>query len=84
MTQWSVVLVLSSLATLISLLTRPMLSLTQAITKLTTSVEKIEQAMDEMSIKNKESHKRLWQHNTIQDQTLAEQDKRIIRLEDKA
>ena len=83
MNEWGVVLVISALLGLFAILAKPMISLTQAITKLTTTVEGIKADFDSMSVKNTESHRRIWEHNEDQDAQLADHDKRITRLEDK-
>lgn len=83
MTEWGVVLVISALLGLFVVVAKPVVSLTQAITKLTATVEAIKADFDAMSIKNTESHRRIWEHNEEQDKQLSDHDKRITRLEDK-
>lgn len=82
MTEWSIVLVISTLLALLAVVVRPVISLTQAITKLTATVEGIQADFEIMNVKNHDSHKRIWDHNELQAQKLAEHDKRISRLED--
>lgn len=81
MTEWGVVLVISALLGLFVVVAKPVVSLTQAITKLTATVESIKADFDSMSLKNTESHRRIWDHNDEQDKQIMDHDRRITRLE---
>ncbi len=65
---------------LVSVIT-PLTKLTKIMTELTVSVEGLKEAVSQMGEKNTESHRRIWEHNTEQDETLDNHEKRITKIE---
>ena len=84
MNEWTVYLVLASLAGTLALVVRPVIGLTQAITRLTATVEGMRSELDHLTGKNSEGHRRLWEHTEGQDRLLAEHERRLERLEGRA
>lgn len=81
MTEWGVVLVIASLATLFVLLAKPLVNLVRVIAELTTIVDELANKICRMNDDNKDSHKRLWEYNGIQDKRLNEHDTKIGVIE---
>lgn len=81
MTEWSVVGVIIALCGLVATLVRPMLSLNASITKLTLLVERLGEDLKALSLKNSETHARLWEKNESQDRQLDDHECRITALE---
>ena len=81
MTEWGVVGVIVTLVGLIAALIKPIIGLTRSITELTVVVRDLKSDMDEHREHSHESHRRLWEHNSIQDKELSDHDHRISRLE---
>lgn len=65
---------------LVSVVT-PLTKLTKIMTELKVSVEGLKEAVSQMGEKNIESHRRIWEHNTEQDETLDNHEKRITKIE---
>lgn len=65
---------------LVSVVT-PLTKLTKIMTELKVSVEGLKEAASQMGEKNTESHRRIWEHNTEQDETLDNHEKRITKIE---
>lgn len=83
MTEWGVVLVIASLATLFVLLAKPLVNLVRVIAELTTIVDELANKICRMNDDNKDSHKRLWEHNAKQDKRLSEHDTEITVIKSK-
>lgn len=81
--EWTVVTVLIALVGLGAAIIKPVVSLTRSITSLTVVVERVERELVEQEKHSTESHRRLWAHNTEQDEQLADHEMRIDRLERK-
>jgi hypothetical protein len=78
---WEIVLGIIALFGFIVSVITPILKLTKIMTQLTLSVESLREAIDQISARNTESHRRLWEHNTEQDETLNNHEKRITKIE---
>lgn len=74
MNEWGVVAVIITLVTFIIAIVKPVVALTKAISELTTVVGQLKTDVEMQRDQAKESHTKLWKHNT-------EQDKRIANLE---
>lgn len=90
MAQWDVVVVIVSLVGLFMTVGMPIISLNKTITTLNVRLDHMEKSNDEQQkeIDNhraaaKESHRRLWEHNTSQDKRLDDHETRITILEHK-
>lgn len=88
MTEWEVVGVLVVLAGLLVTVGSPLIKLNTSITKLTESNrhldDNIVRLVDDLAEQKKsahESHRRLWEHNVEQDNTLSDHETRITILE---
>lgn len=71
--------VIITLATFIIAVTKPLISLTKAITELTVAVDNLQKDTDEQKEKAKDSHKRIWEHNTQQDKRIDKTEQELIR-----
>ena len=67
---------------IISIVT-PIVKLTKSITELTVKVDDFSHQIEQQSVRSKEAHKRLWEHNEEQDDKLQEHEIRISNLENK-
>jgi len=81
MTEWTIVIVVITLITLITAIVTPLIKVNTSATKLVCAVESLESKIQEIGIKNSESHDRLWKHNEIQDSILAHHETRIQLIE---
>lgn len=81
--EWTIVTVIIALVGLGAAVIRPIASLTGSITKLTVVVERLEKELTHLGDSNHESHKRLWDHNTEQDERIEDHERRIGALEHK-
>lgn len=78
---WEIVVgIITLFGFLVSVIT-PLTKLTRIMTELTISVEGLKEAIKQMGDKNTESHKRIWEHNTEQDELLENHEKRITKIE---
>lgn len=78
---WEIVVgIITLFGFLVSVVT-PLTKLTKIMTELTISVEGLKEAIKQMGDKNTESHKRIWEHNTEQDELLENHEKRITKIE---
>lgn len=78
---WEIVIgIIALFGFLVSVVT-PLTKLTKIMTELTISVEGLKEAIKQMGDKNTESHKRIWEHNTEQDELLENHEKRITKIE---
>ncbi len=83
MTEWGVVGVIIALVGLVVAIVKPIVKLTRAITELTSTAKAMEKEVAALTNANRESHKRLWEHNAKQDETIQDHDTRITVLEKK-
>lgn len=78
---WEIVVgIIALFGFLVSVIT-PLTKLTKIMTELTISVEGLKEAISQMGAKNTESHRRIWEHNTEQDELLDNHEKRITKIE---
>ncbi len=90
MAQWDVVLVITSLVGLFLTVGVPIIGLNKTITTLNIRLDHMEKEtneqkndIDEIRVASKESHRRIWEHNTSQDKRIDDHEKRITILEHK-
>lgn len=88
--EWTVVSVIVALVGLVAALAKPMLSLCKEITNLRGDLQALSNAAKVMTDKmakfeedNHNSHKRLWEHNTEQDEILQNHEMRLHDLDGK-
>lgn len=81
--EWTIVTVIIALVGLGAAVIRPIATLIGTITKLTVVVERLEEGLNSLVDTNRDSHKRLWDHNEEQDDQLKDHERRIGALEKK-
>lgn len=83
MTDWDIVKDIVVLAGLIMTVTTPLLKLNTSITQLKALLDSVAKQVQENDKSNSASHKRLWEHNEEQDETLQRHDQRLHDLDGK-
>lgn len=81
MTEWQVITALITLIGGAAVIVRPILNLTKAITELTSTCKQLDRQFSDFEDHNRESHRRLWDHNDKQDKILQRHENRILILE---
>lgn len=79
--EWHIINVLIVLVGFGATVTVPILKLSNTITKLNSTCENLEKEFKDFEENNKDSHRRLWNHNTKQDEQIQEHENRINLLE---
>ena len=79
--EWTVVTVLVTMAGLLISVMTPLLKLNSNIIRLNASVDTLTEEMEKYTIKNDQSHDRLWKKNAQQDATLQNHEQRLTVLE---
>lgn len=89
MNEWSVVGVLIALVGFFLTVGAPIIKLNKTITTLNVTLDNLKERVDKhdknfdaQQAKAKESHEKLWEHNTAQDEKLVDHEMRIRKLED--
>lgn len=83
MTDWDIVKDIVVLAGLIMTVTTPLLKLNTSITQLKALLDSVAKQVQENDKSNSASHKRLWEHNEEQDETLQRHEQRLHELDGK-
>lgn len=83
MTDWDIVKDIVVLAGLIITVTTPLLKLNTSITQLKALLDSVAKQVQENDNSNSASHKRLWEHNEEQDETLQRHEQRLHDLDGK-
>lgn len=83
MTDWDIVKDIVVLAGLIITVTTPLLKLNTSITHLKALLDSVAKQVQENDKSNSASHKRLWEHNEEQDETLQRHEQRLHDLDGK-
>lgn len=83
MTDWDIVKDIVVLAGLIMTVTTPLLKLNTSITQLKALLDSVAKQVQENDKSNSSSHKRLWEHNEEQDETLQRHEQRLHDLDGK-
>ena len=81
MTEWGVVGVIVVLIGLGVSIIKPIVALTKSITELTVTMQGFQHDLDNMTLKNTESHRRIWEHNDDQDEKIQDHETRIQIIE---
>ena len=77
MTEWTIVGVIVVLLGLIGTVTAPMIRLNTTLTKLNDKFDTLDEKLAGVSESNHASHKRLWEHEEMQDGKLHDHETRI-------
>lgn len=83
MADWDIVKDIVVLAGLIMTVTTPLLKLNTSITQLKALLDSVAKQVQENDKSNSASHKRLWEHNEEQDETLQRHEQRLHDLDGK-
>lgn len=83
MTDWDIVKDIVVLAGLIITVTTPLLKLNTSITQLKALLDSVAKQVQENDKSNSANHKRLWEHNEEQDETLQRHEQRLHDLDGK-
>ena len=83
MTDWDIVKDIVVLAGLIMTVTTPLSKLNTSITQLKALLDSVAKQVQENDKSNSASHKRLWEHNEEQDETLQRHEQRLHDLDGK-
>lgn len=83
MTDWDIVKDIVVLAGLIITVTTPLLKLNTSITQLKALLDSVAKQVQENDKSNSAGHKRLWEHNEEQDETLQRHEQRLHDLDGK-
>ena len=83
MTDWDIVKDIVVLAGLIMTVTTPLLKLNTSITQLKALLDSVAKNVQENDKSNSASHKRLWEHNEEQDETMQRHEQRLHDLDGK-
>ena len=79
--EWTVVTVIIALVGLFAVVIPPITKLTKSMTELTMSIKELTNDFQKLESGNKDAHRRLWEHETKQDETIGDHEKRIVVLE---
>ena len=80
--EWEIFTVIIAIVGAAITVTTPVLKLTSTITKLNETCESLQAKFSKFEDNNKESHRRIWEHNTKQDEKLNDHEIRIHTLEE--
>lgn len=83
MTDWDIVKDIVVLIGLIVTVTTPLLKLNTSITQLKALLDSVVKQVQDNDRSNSASHKRLWEHNEEQDETLQRHEQRLHELDGK-
>lgn len=83
MTDWDIVKDIVVLVGLIVTVTTPLLKLNTSITQLKALLDSVAKQVQDNDRSNSASHKRLWEHNEEQDETLQRHEQRLHDLDGK-
>lgn len=83
MDEWLIFKDIVVIVGLIITVTTPLLKLNTSITELKTLLESVVEKVETIDSNNTNSHRRLWEHNTEQDQVLQNHERRLHDLDGK-
>lgn len=84
MSEWQIVTVIVVLVGLVTAIVTPIIKLNTSITKLTVLLENLKSSQDNYEQRNREAHKRIWEHNGEQDEKLSRHETEIQLLKGEA
>ena len=79
--EWTVVTVIIALVGLFAVVIPPITKLTKSMTELTMGIKELTEDLTKLESGNKDAHRRIWEHETKQDETIGDHEKRIVVLE---
>lgn len=79
--EWTVVTVIIALVGLFAVVIPPITKLTKSMTELTVGIKELTNDLQRLESGNKDAHRRIWEHEQKQDETLGDHEKRIVVLE---
>ena len=79
--EWQLVTVIIALVGLFFTVAKPIINLTNTISKLDHTCERLDSQFSTFEVNNKESHRRIWEHNDEQDKAINDHEMRITTLE---
>lgn len=82
MTEWGVVGVIIALSGIFVTVGKPIVKLISVMERLTNVCNELNSKFEKFQIDNKESHKRIWEHNKKQDDIINDHEKRLHVLEE--
>ena len=80
--EWEILTVIIAIVGAAITVTTPVLKLTNTITKLNETCENLQIKFIKFEDNNKDSHRRIWEHNTKQDEKINSHEMRIHILEE--
>lgn len=83
MDEWVIFKDIVVIVGLVITVTTPLLKLNTSITELKTLLESVMKKVETLDNNNTESHRRLWEHNTEQDEVLQNHEQRLHDLDGK-
>lgn len=78
---WEIVLGIIALVGFVITISTPINKLTRVMTELRISLEGVKSSVEQLTTKNTESHRRLWEHNDMQDERIDSIEKRTTKIE---
>lgn len=76
-----IVVALGSILGTGAMIVKPILQVVKTMTALNESIKALTEKFKAFEVNNHDDHKRIWQHNEKQDETIQEHDRRILLLE---
>ena len=83
MNEWGVIQTVAAVIALYVTVGAPVLKLNAAITKQSVLLSSLDEQLKQISKEKTEAHKRLWDHNTKQDEAISNHEARIKVLEER-
>ncbi|WP_274952472.1 hypothetical protein [Angelakisella massiliensis] len=83
MNEWGVIQTVAAVIALFVTVGAPVLKLNAAITKQSVLLSSLDEQLKQISKEKTEAHKRLWDHNTKQDEAISNHEARIKVLEER-
>lgn len=80
---WEIFLGIVALVGFLITVFTPISKLTRTITELNINMKNLGAAMEVLTTKNTESHRRIWEHNEEQDKKIDDHEHRITKIETK-
>lgn len=79
--EWTVVTVVIALVGLFAVVIPPITKLTKSMTELTMGINTLTDDLSKFESGNKDAHRRIWEHESKQDEKLGNHEQRIFILE---
>lgn len=79
--EWTVVTVVIALVGLFAVVIPPITKLTKSMTELTMGINTLTDDLSKLETGNKDAHRKLWEHESKQDEKLGNHEQRIFILE---